>query len=219
MPQYAQIIVDIASASVDRVFDYRIPRSLSERVVPGARVSVPFGHRRVEGYVIALVAAPSVEAARVRDIEAVLDEEPPLLPSMLEMAVWLRDTTYCRLVDALRVMLPAQMRGDRVRVKSVRTVTLAQSEEETQQVIDALPARAVRQRAALVWLAQNGGQADAAELAREPARTPRRSGACCERGWLTLEGRAVDRRPTPGWSPSRAARPSLPGRSGRLSSP
>ncbi|MGI5878916.1 MAG: replication restart helicase PriA [Christensenellales bacterium] len=198
MAQYAQIIVDIASASVDRVFDYRIPGTLAGRVVPGARVSVPFSRRRVEGYVIALAAAPSVEASRVRDIEAVLDEEPPLLPSMLEMAAWLRDTTYCRLVDALRVMLPAQMRGDRVRVKSVRTVTLAQSDEETQQVIDALPARAARQRAALSWLMQNGGQADTAQLARETGADSTTLRRMCERGWLALEDRAADRRPYAG---------------------
>ena len=36
---YAQVIVDIASESVDRVFTYRVPEGM--RIVRGMRVSAP----------------------------------------------------------------------------------------------------------------------------------------------------------------------------------
>jgi primosomal protein N' len=45
----AQVIVDV---SVDRAFDYRIPDDLRDQVRVGTRVSVPFGHRNTQGYVI-----------------------------------------------------------------------------------------------------------------------------------------------------------------------
>ena len=45
---YAEIIVDIASEQVDRVFTYLVPDTL--HLEPGMRVRVPFGPREKEGY-------------------------------------------------------------------------------------------------------------------------------------------------------------------------
>ena len=49
---YAEIIVDIASEQVDRVFTYRVPEGMA--LLPGMRVRVPFGPREKEGFVIRL---------------------------------------------------------------------------------------------------------------------------------------------------------------------
>ena len=43
---YAEIIVDIASEQVDRVFTYRVPDGME--LEPGFRVKVPFGPREVQ---------------------------------------------------------------------------------------------------------------------------------------------------------------------------
>ena len=47
----AEVIVDISNSEVDRIFDYSfdIPE-----VVRGSRVSVPFGNRKIEGYVVSV---------------------------------------------------------------------------------------------------------------------------------------------------------------------
>ena len=47
----AEVIVDVMSSEVDRVFDYEIPSSLSD-ITKGYRVGVPFGNRKIEGYVV-----------------------------------------------------------------------------------------------------------------------------------------------------------------------
>ena len=46
----AEVIVDVMSSEVDRVFDYNIPSSLDDITV-GFRVLVPFGNRKIEGYI------------------------------------------------------------------------------------------------------------------------------------------------------------------------
>ena len=38
----AKVLINL---SLDRTFDYRIPRELEGRIAPGAKVSVPFGTR------------------------------------------------------------------------------------------------------------------------------------------------------------------------------
>ena len=41
--QYADIIIDISHSAIDRVFQYRIPDALLEKVQVGSLVEVPFG--------------------------------------------------------------------------------------------------------------------------------------------------------------------------------
>ena len=47
----AEIIVDVLSSEVDKVFDYNIPSSF-EHITVGFRVLVPFGNRKIEGYIV-----------------------------------------------------------------------------------------------------------------------------------------------------------------------
>ena len=49
----AQVIVDVQAKQTDRPFDYRIPVHLQEVIKQGMRVIVPFGPRKVQGFVIA----------------------------------------------------------------------------------------------------------------------------------------------------------------------
>ncbi|MDD3109517.1 MAG: hypothetical protein PHH32_02580 [Eubacteriales bacterium] len=71
--RYAQVIVDIAVSDTDRVFTYRVPEGMP--LQPGARVEVPFGHRQLEGYVIALTEGTDLEEDRVKPITAPLEDQ------------------------------------------------------------------------------------------------------------------------------------------------
>ena len=43
MPQVAQVAVDKATSSFDKLFTYRVPREMEGTLRPGCRVMVPFG--------------------------------------------------------------------------------------------------------------------------------------------------------------------------------
>lgn len=47
----AKVIVDVPAKQTDRPFDYLIPEHLEEVIQPGMRVIVPFGPRKVQGFV------------------------------------------------------------------------------------------------------------------------------------------------------------------------
>ena len=49
----AQVIVDIKARQTDRSFEYHIPDQLTG-VELGSRVYVPFGHRKLQGFVVGL---------------------------------------------------------------------------------------------------------------------------------------------------------------------
>ncbi len=119
----AEVIVDISNSEVDRIFDYEVDGSLSLRA--GFRVLVPFGKMTVEGYVIRL--KEESDFASLKPIIKVLDPYPAITDEMLKLLLFMTDKYHLRTVDVLRLFIPAQMRGGRVKEL---TVTYAKISDE-----------------------------------------------------------------------------------------
>ena len=121
---YAEVIVDIAHTAVDRRFTYRIPDELPVSV--GHHVLVPFGqgNHTKEGFVVAL--KETADYPEIKDISKIIERYPVLLPEQIALADWMQDSYHCLFVDALRLMIPAQLRGMRVKEKKIRTVALSE---------------------------------------------------------------------------------------------
>ena len=69
-----------------QLFSYSIPQGL--RAVPGSGVWVPFGNRILQGIVVEISEFPSVES--VRPIESLIQKEPLLSKTQLELALWIK---------------------------------------------------------------------------------------------------------------------------------
>ena len=119
---YARVIVDVSAEAVDRFFTYRIPDDMT--VGEGFQVRVPFGNRVIDGFVLEITDKSDVPEEKVKDIKAVSGSMPVILPELIELSRWIREKYYCNLVDALRLMIPSEMRGNRVREKIVRVARL-----------------------------------------------------------------------------------------------
>ena len=119
---FCQVIVDINHTDVDHVFTYRVPAGLD--VCPGMRVHVPFGPRKLEGVVVEMAADCDLPPERVKDICDTLEDYPAVLPPLLELAKEIQRTSFCTLAVALRLMFPAQMRGQRIREKQQEVAVL-----------------------------------------------------------------------------------------------
>ena len=122
----ADVIVDIAHSDVDQPFTYLVPPEL--KIAPGQRVTVPFGRGNAlkEGFVICLSESAPEGAVRFKSIVGMLEPYTALLPDQLKLCEWLKQTYHCLTVDALRLMIPAQMRGGRVKESRVRMVGLCE---------------------------------------------------------------------------------------------
>ncbi|WP_391558323.1 primosomal protein N' [Robertmurraya sp.] len=105
----ASVIVDVPAKQTDRPFDYRIPEHLEGVITPGMRVVVPFGPRKIQGFVISL--QPSSEFEKLRDIIAPMDIVPVLNEELLQLGDWLSEETLCYRISAYQVMLPAALKA------------------------------------------------------------------------------------------------------------
>lgn len=118
----AEIIVDVMSSEVDRVFDYKIPSSLSDIDV-GYRVLVPFGNRQIEGYVISIKEHSDLSEDKLKSIIKPLDDYPLILPELISLIKYMKDQLYLRLIDGIRLAVPSQVRSG-VKDKTLRVLTL-----------------------------------------------------------------------------------------------
>ena len=107
MANIAKIAVSAATYAIDQPYDYRIPSKLEGVVRPGMRAAVPFGvgNRVCDGIVLAL--GQREDSVKLKDMIALLDEEPMLGAAFIQLALWMREQYFCTVYDAMRVMLPA----------------------------------------------------------------------------------------------------------------
>lgn len=125
------------SSEVDKVFDYRIPSSLSDLGV-GYRVSVPFGNRVIEGYVIAIKEKSDLPDNKVKDIISKLDDFPLILPEIIDLIWYMKKHLYLRLLDGIRLAVPSQVRSG-VKDKTIRVITL--NDEKVPEYLSSLSKR------------------------------------------------------------------------------
>ncbi|WP_261132745.1 primosomal protein N' [Bacillus sp. Marseille-Q3570] len=104
----AGVIVDVPAIGTDRTFDYRIPDDLESAVQIGIRVVVPFGPRKLTGFVISL--KESSEHKKLKKIEDVVDPSPVINGELIDLGKWIADNTLCFLHSAYQSMLPAAMK-------------------------------------------------------------------------------------------------------------
>lgn len=107
----AEVIVDVAAYPIDRPFDYKIPELFEGFVEPGMRVKVPFGPRKVVGYVIEVKEHSELDEKKIKQIEELIDFETIFSEELLACSKWLAEDTLAYRIDALQVMLPAAMRA------------------------------------------------------------------------------------------------------------
>jgi primosomal protein N' (replication factor Y) len=135
LSEFAEVALPVA---VHGTFTYAIPSALRDSVRLGSRVEVPFGAKRNTGFVVALTDRPP-ESGKIKPILGVLDDdEPALLPEIIDLCRWAADYYIAPLGEMLRTALPANMSA-----RGKREVSLAGDDSmiaaalEAKQILDA----------------------------------------------------------------------------------
>ena len=88
---------------LDQVFTYSLPETLRHRVQAGARVTVPFGPRKLTGVVTN--THNNKPDHQTRNLLTLIDEEPALTPELLKLGAWIA-SYYCSPIgETLRPLL------------------------------------------------------------------------------------------------------------------
>ncbi|MDD2648134.1 MAG: primosomal protein N' [Eubacteriales bacterium] len=131
---FAEVMVDIAHENVAHVFTYSVPQKMS--LSAGTRVLVPFGRRSIEGYVINLCDTTDCPAEKLKSVIKPMEDYPLILPKLMELAIHMQTENHSTLVEALRLLIPAQLRSGQVSEKIEKRVRLVVPQEKLEAAIE-----------------------------------------------------------------------------------
>jgi primosomal protein N' (replication factor Y) len=100
---YAEVAFNLPLSGT---FTYLIPPPLRGLIQRGMRVFVPFGKRRITGYVVSTVGHFDKKIP-LKPIEEALDTEPAVSDEILGLARWVADYYQASWGEAIRAALPA----------------------------------------------------------------------------------------------------------------
>lgn len=142
----AEVIVDVTSSEVDKVFDYLS----DDKYLLGQRVLVPFGNRKIEGYIINFKEKSDYEFSKLKNIIKSLDDYAVITQEMLNLSKFMCKKYNLRIIDTLRLFLPAGIRGDKVKITIKKTARLNDFTN-----VDKIRKNAKNQLAIIEYLKQN----------------------------------------------------------------
>ncbi len=104
----ASVIVDVTNKNVNKPFDYLVPECYYDLIKVGSRVEVPFGSRKIMGYVIEL--KEKSDFLDLKSIEGLIDLYPLLDEELVYLAKRMEKRYYTSLVVCLNQMIPSALR-------------------------------------------------------------------------------------------------------------
>src|SRR5438093_3709522 len=108
VPQYAQVAVPV---HLNKLFTYRLPPAVQRAARIGSRVIVQLGKKAQTGYIVALLprlrSGTSLVESEIKNVQELLDVEPPLTREILEITRWVADYYAAPWGEVMRAALPA----------------------------------------------------------------------------------------------------------------
>lgn len=104
------VLVELSNKNIDKVFDYRVPKELEEKIKIGVRVKVSFGHMELVGFILEIKQEDDRD---LKEIMEVLDEEAILNDELLELGKEMSKESLCTLISAYQAMLPKGYKASR----------------------------------------------------------------------------------------------------------
>ena len=194
----ARVAIDLA---LDRLFDYEVPQALQKKLAVGQLLSVPFGHRQAQGFVLEMPRGGGIcqdrkDGFKLKEITAIVDETPFFTPALLELVK--RLAAYCAapIESVLKAALPAAVLKKSVKPKELLYVEVRSESEEVHSSLLPLnsPSLTKRQQWLYEQIVRLGG-GWMMQLCDELKTTPSTLKALGEKGLVTISPRQKRRDP------------------------
>ena len=108
LPQFAHVAIPV---HLRKLFTYRLPPSMQRSAQVGSRVMVQLGAKATAGYIVELIPrlrpGTSLTESEIKDVQELLDIDPPLTPEVLEITRWVADYYAAPWGEVMRAALPA----------------------------------------------------------------------------------------------------------------
>ena len=132
---YAEVVVGISIDKLDKTFCYRIPESFgSPDTLIGTEVIVPFGkgNRETKAFVVEVKEDTDIDKSLIKDILRKSETGVQIEGKLIKLAYWLKSNYGGTVNEALRSVLQAPRKIERIKE---RTVSLLKGREEAEDIL------------------------------------------------------------------------------------
>ena len=109
--RYATVLLNLP---YEASYSYIVPPSLASDAVFGVRVVVPFGRRRMTGFVISVSDVRPSGDYELKAIERVIDKNPVFTENLLDLALWMKTMYFSPVGLNLSSMIPSGRRESEI---------------------------------------------------------------------------------------------------------
>ncbi len=193
--KFARVVVDIANPGIgSKYFHYRIPGEQSTLIQEGARVLVPFGRRKLLGFVTGFDSSPEIEEGKVKNIIEVIDPIPLLNKELMDLARWISQLYLCPLSEVLKAIIPGSYA--RVKAKEITLVRINKCRKTIVSFIEDYEKKAPKQ-VQVLSLIMSQGEMPLTELLEIVGTSHQTVNALEKKGLIELHKKRVSRSPFP----------------------
>ena len=147
----AEVIIDSKAKTLNRKFDYKIPKDLEDVICVGSRVLVPFARMKSleQGYVIKIKNSSNFDVKEIAGLDENLSKEK------MDLARWMARKYFCNLSECIKLMITPGNRSKEKRVldKKINFIYLNIDKQE----INLEDIRGEKQKKALEFVMKNEG--------------------------------------------------------------
>ena len=153
MSKYAEVILPLP---LPGTFTYSIPEELEGKILPGCRVTVPFGKKITYTALVESLHDVTDCEHEIRPIKELLDELPIVMNKQIRLWEWISKYYLCSLGDIYKAAIPQGLKGEfKPRTEQrVRLAARCRDEKGINLILQSLT-RAPRQKRLLATYLQN----------------------------------------------------------------
>lgn len=106
---YAEVLIEYSAKAIDKTFTYRIPDTLKNKIKVGMKVLVPFGTKKINGFVTN-IKDNYEDSYELKTIVDIVDEYFCLNEELMQLGSYLQSKTLCTKITAYQTMLPSSLK-------------------------------------------------------------------------------------------------------------
>jgi len=119
------VLIELSNKNIDRIFDYKVPNGLIDKIKVGIRVIVPFNNQVLEGFVLEMKSEES--SIELKEVMGIVDDDVVLDEELLSLGKYMQQTTLATLISCYQAMLPKALKaqaGTNINIKKVSYISL-----------------------------------------------------------------------------------------------
>lgn len=132
--EFVNVIVDISSEQLDRVFLYRVPQALKQNLQIGMQVHIPFGisNRLRKGYVVGFLDEANYPLEKIKEVKGIVKGSIKAESQLIALAAWMRENYGSTMNQALKTVLPVKQK---TKQKQSRKLVFLLTKEEGEELL------------------------------------------------------------------------------------